>query len=90
MDQVSRFQRSMVSGIDDHTTAELEPVRQSGSGPAGPDRTGQDRARNQTGRTVPDFYQFIMIKILLILEIFINRKSNSTCHFRVKRCLKAC
>jgi hypothetical protein len=33
----------------------LEPVRQSGSGPAGPDKTGQDRTKSSSGRTKPDF-----------------------------------
>jgi hypothetical protein len=46
------------------TVAELEPVRQSGSGPAGPDKTG------------PDFCQFIVIKFFLVFDNFLYEKGH--------------
>jgi hypothetical protein len=50
--------------------SELEPVRQSGSGPAGPDKTGQDRTKSSSGRTKPDFCQFIRLDEIGFLPVF--------------------
>jgi hypothetical protein len=55
---------------------ELEPVRQSSSGPAGPDKTGQDRTKSSSGRTKPDFCQFIRLNETGFLPDF--------CQFDVK------
>lgn len=52
-------------------TAELEPVRQYGSGPAGSDKTGR---KVEPARTKPDFCQFMIFELVLIFYDFLWKK----------------
>ena len=54
--------------------AELEPVRQSGSGPAGPDRTGQDRTEKSIRPDGTGFSPVRHDQLLLVLKNFLFQK----------------
>ena len=53
---------------------ELEPVRQSGSGPAGPDRTGPDRTRSPNRPDKTGFLPVHLCKIFACISWFFTEK----------------
>ena len=74
-------------GLFSNHASELEPVRQSGSGPAGPDKTGR---KVKPGRTRPDFCQFVIVNLVLVFKSFLQRKKLLFASFQLKHYLKCC
>ncbi len=67
--------------------SELEPVRQSGSGPAGPDKT---RRKVKPARTKSDFCQFMILKLILVFQSFLRRKQLLFAFFALKYYFSDC
>jgi hypothetical protein len=73
--------------MKNHLKSELETVRQSGSGPAGPDKTGR---KVKPALAKPDFYQFMILKLILVFQSFLRRKQLLFAFFALKYYVSDC